>query len=134
MATMFIAGIVCVLDTSGNPAGTGFVVSASGLIATCAHVISESQPDRVLLVFHATQEQREATVLQEYWHAQTAEDIAILQLDGDLPQGVIPLPLGLATGTEDHEIRTFGFPDVGNINGEWGRGKVLGIVLEGKQR
>ena len=65
MAMDTSAGIVRILRSDGNTSGTGFVVSGSGLIATCSHVvqnpdaqtIGEKRPDRVTVVFNATGDQ-----------------------------------------------------------------------------
>src|ERR1700687_1389301 len=82
-------GIVCIINASGRVVGAGFVVSSNGLIVTCAHVIGEPGPNHVTLVFQATNEQREAIILSEYWRSERTEDMAILQLVGSLPEGVI---------------------------------------------
>src|SRR6266516_436783 len=93
-----------------------------------------TRPERVTIVFRANNEQREATVLTSCWRSEHAEDVAILQLIGNLPAGVTPLPLGSTAGTDGHHVQTFGFPHVGDIMGVWGRGTVLGIVTEAQLR
>ena len=68
MSSNLTAGIIRILRPDGSTAGTGFVVSADGLIATCSHVIQgeqsqrdgEPRPERVVVVFHNTGERREA--------------------------------------------------------------------------
>lgn len=40
------AGLVRILRPDGSTAGTGFVVSADGLITTCSHVIQSEQSQR----------------------------------------------------------------------------------------
>lgn len=40
------AGIVRVIRPDGETAGTGFVVTDEGLIATCAHVVAGSSSGR----------------------------------------------------------------------------------------
>src|SRR5712691_5362297 len=118
------AGIVRIL--SGRSVGTGFVVSDDGLIATCAHVLGSPRPEKATVIFHATNEQREATVETEWWRDVDAEDMAILRVDGGLPPGARSLPLGSSTGVKLHEISTFGFPDAGDVTGVGGYGKVIG--------
>src|SRR6266446_3641970 len=118
------AGIVRVL--SGRSVGTGFVVADDGLIATCAHVLGQPCPEKVSVVLLATNEQREATVEMQWWRDVEAEDIAILRVEGGLPQGVRSLALGSSTGVGGHRISTFGFPSAGEVEGIAGYGKVLG--------
>jgi hypothetical protein len=55
-----------------------------------------------------------------------AEDMAILRVQGGLPQGVRSLSLGSSTGVSGHRISTFGFPNAGEVEGIAGYGKVLG--------
>lgn len=122
-------GIVCILDSYKRPAGTGFIVSTAteNLIVTCAHVLGEPKPEQVTIVLQATGEPREAKVIDQWWRSKDAEDIAILQVIGGLPKGVQPLLLGNAKGTRGHTIHTFGFPEVGEVNGVLGLGTVLGL-------
>src|SRR2546423_1591550 len=110
-----INGIVRI--ESNKRIGTGFVVSDDGLIATCAHVLGPSRPEKALVVFQGSGEQREAVVLAESWRAADAEDVALLRVIGELPTGILPLPLGSSLGTEGHSLTTFGHPDIGEIEG-----------------
>jgi WD40 repeat protein len=118
------AGIVRIL--SGRSVGTGFVVSDDGLLVTCAHVLGRPCPERVSAIFLATNEQREATVEMQWLRDVEAEDMAILRIQGGLPQGVRSLSLGSSTGVSGHKISTFGFPSAGEVEGIAGYGKVLG--------
>ena len=45
MSNDLTAGIVRILKPDGSTAGTGFVVSDEGLIATCAHVVKACGAD-----------------------------------------------------------------------------------------
>ncbi len=118
------AGIVRIL--SGRSVGTGFVVSNDGLLVTCAHVLGRPCPERVSAIFLATNERREATVEMQWLRDVDAEDMAILRVQGGLPQEVRSLPLGSSTGVSGHKISTFGFPSAGEVEGIAGYGKVLG--------
>lgn len=122
-------GIVRILTPDKRTAGTGFVVKDTGLIVTCAHVISSYKQDqKVKLIFYATTEEAQAKILTEFWRSRKAEDIAILQLDNPLPQGVEPLLLGEEEGTKGHEFETFGFPETKPKEGMWGYGKIGGFT------
>ncbi len=132
MAIDTAAGIVRILGPDGSTSGAGFVVSESGLIATCSHVIQsqalqtrgEAKPDKVTVVFNATGDKREARVQPDWWRDAVKEDVAILQLEGDLPPGIQPLPLGSSGGTSGHGFKTYGFPDARSEEGLWGYGAI----------
>jgi S1-C subfamily serine protease len=111
---------------SNKRIGTGFVVSDDGLIATCAHVLGPSRPEKTSVVFQADGVQREATVLAESWRAVDAEDVALLRVSGTLPTGVQPLPFGSSRGTDGHPLVTFGYPEAGEVEGVRGTGTILG--------
>lgn len=127
MATELLSSTVCILDTHNRPVGTGFVVSGDGLIVTCAHVFGGEIPKRVPILFQLTHEQRITQVLTEWWRPPEAEDVAILQVEGDLPIGVVPVLLSSASETAGRTFTTFGFPAVGEIEGVLGTGDILGL-------
>jgi WD40 repeat protein len=123
--------IVRILKRSGDTAGTGFVIAETGLIATCAHVIEGggwSRGELVNVVFHATNDKRSAHV--ECWRDSGQQDVAILRLDSDLPEVVVPVLLGSSSGTDDHPIKTFGFPEDKEVEGMPGGGEVVGSTTE----
>src|SRR5712692_1179841 len=124
MAANVLSGIVRIV--SGRHIGTGFVVSADGLILTCAHVLGSSMPEKAGVVFLGSGEERDATVLAEGWRAFDAEDVAVLRVCGSLPEGVQPLPLGSSQGIEGHAMVTFGYPETGEVEGIRGTGTILG--------
>ena len=96
------SGVVRILHPDGTTAGTGFVVSADGLIATCSHVVQdvgaqqrgEPRPEAVRIVFAANGEERQAQVDPDCWLPREQGDVAFLRLEGGLPEGVGVLPLG----------------------------------------
>ncbi|HKZ86258.1 MAG TPA: trypsin-like peptidase domain-containing protein, partial [Anaerolineae bacterium] len=131
------AGIVRILHADGSTAGTGFVVSARGLIATCSHVVQSEQsqrdgeprPERVSVVFHATGEQRDAIVEPAWWRPHDSDDVAILRLDGPLPAGVVPIRLGFTRHCNGHKLQTLGFPELpGGYETAWAEGEIRGVV------
>ena len=127
-------GIVRILKPNGETAGTGFVLTTDGLIATCSHVVQSSEaqkrgelrPEKTTIVFRATDELREAQVEPDWWRSSyKGEDVAILRVHGGLPEKVKPLPLGSSEGTSNHLFDTFGFPPKLN-QGIYGDGHILG--------
>src|SRR5260370_217084 len=133
----FKAGVVCVLDTGGKTVGTGCVVTADGLIVTCAHVIDEAETDDFIhLIFHDPnvakdkREVRAARVEPDYLRDASAEDIAILRLEGPLPRQAVPLPLGSSFNTQGQTFLSFGFPEAKADDGMLGECKILGVVFE----
>jgi S1-C subfamily serine protease len=133
MSESLLAGIVSILSTHGRSVGTGFVVAAEGLVATCAHVVRATGADPgaegTARFYHGEEEQR-AEVVAAWWRAADAADVAILRLQTALPAGAGPLPLGPAAGTTGHPVYAFGFPSLGTLEGLWGRGEVLGLVTD----
>lgn len=126
-------------------AGTGFIVSDKGLIATCAHVVQLagfSPGETLSLIFHSTGQEYQAIVLSDYWRSPDREDISILRLTSSLPDMITPLLLGSSHGTEGHIVRTFGFLAQKPIEGLPGDGRIIGgtteagspvLIIESKQ-
>jgi S1-C subfamily serine protease len=120
--------IVRILDQHGQTAGTGFLLTGDGLIATCAHVVRSAGAgpgEIVRLVFHATGDETAATVEPDGWRAPEAEDVAILRPREPLPEGAEPLPLKSAASSAHHPFETFGFPETNPDEGLWGEGTLL---------
>ncbi|MFJ9821011.1 trypsin-like peptidase domain-containing protein [Streptomyces sp. NPDC101151] len=120
-------GVVRVLDREGATAGTGFLLTDDGLIATCAHVVhsAESGPgDVVELVFVVGGERMTATVDPDHWCGPDAEDVAVLRLEGTAPRTAVPLSLRRAAGGAGNRFMTYGFPDGLSEEGLWGYGTI----------
>lgn len=127
------SSIVRILKPNGATAGTGFVVTEEGLIATCTHVIEFAQAkpgENIQVALYATGEIRQALVEPSWWRPSNAEDVAILRLEGALPQGVKALPLGSSAGVEGHTLITFGFPEAKPVEGMSGKCEVIGRTTE----
>ena len=121
-------GVVRILKPGGTTSGAGFIISDEGLIATCSHVIQdersqnrkEPRPEKVTVVLHATGEKVTAVIEPDGWLGIDRDDVAILRVEGGLPYGVQPLPLGSSGGTSGHKIQTYGFPEPRSVEGLWG--------------
>lgn len=123
--------IVRVLQRDGKTAGTGFIVSNTGLIATCAHVVEGYKPgEKVSIILFATKEKRQAVIEKAWLREPSAEDIAILRLPGTLPQDIVVLPLGYSSCVEGNTLVTFGFPANNPIEGLNGKCEVIGRTTQ----
>lgn len=110
-------------------AGTGFVV-AEDLAVTCAHVIDAlnvKPGEQVRLTFHVGGVM-EAEVLVDGWHPE--EDVAFLQLGEPLPAEAMPAILGMNVNTMGHSFHAFGYPQIGDIQGVWAEGQIMGQVTD----
>jgi hypothetical protein len=125
----------CVLqikDFQDNIHGTGFIIDHN-IAITCTHVIAAAgaKPGESLTVtFSLTGESSLADVLNDSWLPSDEEDIAILRIHKDLPQGVQPAFLGPSSATAGHTFLSFGFPQIGNFQGLWAEGKILGPITD----
>lgn len=121
--------ILSVCNKSGIPVGTGFIAT-EWLVVTCAHVIesAESRPGDDVQLQRANGDVLNAKVLSEYWCAPAAEDVAILRLSEVVPKDIPTATLGETAKITDHHFRTYGFPDVKNMDGLIGIGDILGIT------
>ena len=101
------AGVVRVVGP--EEAGAGFLVSASGLIVTCAHVLAGCAPGATVSIEpHVDRRSLPATVdlLQD------PPDVAVLRLTAPVPPEAVALPLGRSPRTPQPGLRTFGYPQV----------------------
>lgn len=127
------ASVVRVLKPDGATAGIGFVVNDTCLIATCAHVVQKAGTEpggTVQVVFHITGQEATASVEPTGWRRPGAEDTAFLQLSDPLPESVIPVVLRASVRRRGAQVQTFGYPDLGRVEGLWGIGELTGTVTE----
>ena len=129
-----------IFHVNGAVVGVGFLVSGQtrNYILTCAHVITsalslpedivEAPNNNIYLDFPliASGQQLKAKVI--FWqpvisNASTSEpeDIAGLQIEGQLPKEVQPIQLIRANNIWQHPFRIFGFPK-GHNDGVWATG------------
>lgn len=104
------AGVVRVVGP--EIAGAGFLVTAGGLIVTCAHVLAGAAPGATVRVEpHAGRRPLEATVVL----LENPPDVAVLQLTTEAPPEAAVLPLGRSPqddGDRRQGLLTFGYPRV----------------------
>jgi hypothetical protein len=128
--------VIQIRDSKGIVHGTGFVVDANTAV-TCAHVVEAAGAGlggSVTIVFAPIGDTSPAEVLPDVWRLSDAEDIAILRLQDELPSGLIPVILGPGEGAVDHSFRAFGYPLVGDMQGVWARGEILGTITDSQGR
>ena len=131
MFTDLRTGVVRILKANGRTAGTGFVITDDGLLATCSHVVSlasEGGDGSLDILFHETKEKRRARVQEEL--SSPSEDVAILRVEGPLPLGARPLPIAPSLGSRNLPFSTFGFPEPKAAEGMEGNGILRGFVEE----
>lgn len=131
MTVELTAAIIRILNSNDETAGTGFVLTNDGLLVTCAHVVRNAgaKPgETIRLVFHITGTEATALVEPDGWREPNAEDVAILRLEGSLPEGVKPLPLTLAEDCSRNSFISFGYPLVGRYQEAHIRGTIDGLI------
>jgi WD40 repeat protein len=101
------AGVVRVVGP--EDAGAGFLVSDSGLIVTCAHVLTGCVPgDTVGIKPYVDGRSLQAIVEL----LRDPPDVAVLRPTAPVPPEVLALPLGRSPETERRGLRTFGYPQI----------------------
>jgi hypothetical protein len=122
--------LVGVLNQDGLIVGTGFIVDRS-LVLTCEHVVTAagSAPGKsVRLRLELNGSEVQARVDARYGSPRSKDDIAVLRLEHNAPQGAAPLELRSAESSNGHAFQTFGYPRLEMINGLGGRGTIIETV------
>lgn len=128
MSDSITASIVAVLDSDDNIAGTGFILSED-MVLTCAHVVESAQsaPGKDIRIRHHLNRRLQiAKVSTKMWRPSDGDDIAVLELSESLPVGTRFLFLGSSIDCDGHRFRTFGYPDLGTVEGVTAEGTIVG--------
>src|SRR5436305_5139218 len=117
--------------------GAGFLADHQHIF-TCAHVVTQALglPEETLaapsadiwLDFPLIAPKKLLTAKVVCWHPRLEDesgDIAVLQVQGDLPEGVEAACLAESEDVWNHPFRAFGFPQ-GQDDGVWATGRLLG--------
>ena len=116
------SGIIRILDKNHHPVGAGILVNPDTAI-TCAHVVSlaleikvfSEKPEKNISIdfpFLTPGIVSSAEVI--VW--EVLDDIAVLQLIGDLPPGKQALELVGDVDVSGHSFLTIGFPDIHHLD------------------
>jgi WD40 repeat protein len=117
------AGVVRVIGPEGT--GAGFLVSAGGLIVTCAHVLAGGKPGTAVSVEpHVGRVLLPAAVEL----LQDPPDLGVLRLTVPVPPGVTVLPLGRSPTALRPGLRTFGYPRMRAEDGLPGQLDFFGVT------
>ncbi|BAY11002.1 trypsin-like peptidase domain-containing protein [Calothrix sp. NIES-2098] len=136
----FRSAIARIFHANGGVVGVGFLISgrSRNYILTCAHVITsaislpqdivEAPSHDIYLDFPLIASGQKLKAKVVFWqpvvsNASTSEpeDIAGLQIEGQLPKEAQPIKLIRASNIWEHRFRIFGFPN-GHNDGVWATG------------
>lgn len=126
---------VAILDRDGAIRGTGIILTTSGLLATCVHVLTQASigpGGKVDVAFHGPQGTSTvlpATVVEEWWKPDC--DLSILRLQVPLPQGAIPVELGTGRSRPRVEILALGYASSNSGEASWADGRIVGSNRDG---
>lgn len=120
-----------ILGLNNSSIGAGFMIADRHAV-TCAHVVSdalaflklpETRPQGIIKIdFPLVSPGKIISAKVIAWQA--FDDIAVLELTGDIPPEVLPAELLQGDDLWKHPFRTFGFP-TGFDNGVWASGRIL---------
>jgi hypothetical protein len=131
------ASLVRIHTPDGLVVGAGFVVGERHIL-TCAHVVAgalgladdapEKPQDLVAFDVPRVAPKQMLTARVVLWRPPLldgGDDLAGLELEGDLPKGAQAAPLAQVEDLWEHSFRAFGFPR-GQDSGVWATGRLLG--------
>ncbi|MEM9271641.1 MAG: trypsin-like peptidase domain-containing protein [Cyanobacteria bacterium P01_F01_bin.143] len=124
--------------------GTGFVVSDTGQIVTCVHVVKKANQTREIaegievdIYFPQTikEEDKSHKAYVSCFFQNYNDDVVILQLDQEfLPDKVEVAILGTANKSADNRFRSFGYRRLVNYQGLPANGDIIGTAERPKDR
>ncbi|MGD9099691.1 MAG: trypsin-like peptidase domain-containing protein, partial [Anaerolineae bacterium] len=126
------ACVIQIHDANDVVWGSGFVLSDE-VAVTCAHVVEDAGAgpgELVSVAFVQAGESCLAEASADAWRPSDSGDVAILSLQGQLPDGVRPAVLASSEATQGHAFRALGYPEIGDLQGLWAEGKILGPVTD----
>lgn len=116
------ACIVRITDVQGEALGTGFLVTEDGFIVTCHHVIRARESRAA---FPNCEPQPVEVIATDEVH-----DIAILKLEGEIPEWAESAKLGHSENGHYNNFRSKGYRPMGDMQGIPAEGRVLQEVSE----
>src|SRR5271166_3484594 len=119
------AGVVRVVGP--KEVGVGFLVSASGLIITCAHVLSGCAPGATVSI-EPHVDRRSLLAIVDL--LQDPPDVAVLRLTAPVSPDVLVFPLGRSPRTPQPGLRTFGYPQMRPETGLPGELAFYGVTTD----
>ncbi|ABA22665.1 TPR repeat protein [Trichormus variabilis ATCC 29413] len=113
--------------------GTGFVVSLTGQIVTCCHVVRDAGGEvaegveiNVYFPKAIKPEQKAHIATVTACFLDHDDDVVVLQLDtATLPDGIEPAILGMAEGSAGNKFRSFGYRRLQNYQGLPAHGEIV---------
>jgi hypothetical protein len=118
-----------VLNADGVIVGSGFLLAPT-LGVTCAHVIEEAgiQPGEAIQIhLHLADQPCDGLVRKEGFSPFEEQDIAFIELSAPQP-GTEPVAIGSSDHRGGHDYIALGYPEFGEVEARWPKGKIGGIV------
>ncbi|MFE6836913.1 trypsin-like peptidase domain-containing protein [Streptomyces sp. NPDC057705] len=142
-----LPAVAQIVGPDDQVAGAGFLV-AENILVTCAHVVraAGSGPGGTVRVDFPHVEgvpRAEGLVLDAPWRDPEDDDVAVVRLSGTSgtsgtratpAAGVRGLPLGSASGSRGHQVRSFGFPAQAPAGGHFGFGVAGDLIPASENR
>lgn len=130
MSNPLINSVFRILDDDSQIAGTGFLVTPT-MGVTCAHVVHsiyKKPGDELFVQFHLDKEKYNVRVEEVGWSSFEDGDIAFLRFPMPLLDGQRNVVLGKSEDSFGNDYLALGYPDFGDIESRWPRGKIGGYI------
>ena len=139
MSERLLSAVIRIETSRGQVAGAGFAVWPRGLVVTCAHVVNaalgldpvavDKPGGDVRLVFPSVDLALTGELVA--WSPWGKRDVAVLRVQGDLPEGIVPIKLFALTHARERTFQCYGFPD-GFSTGRYARGHLGDQIVSGQ--